>query len=252
MNSLLRIRLPLLLFFFALLFPSLCADGESPPNLTVGESGAYLYAFQGDESGTIAKLEQGEKLIPLAHAVGKGSWYMVKTGKGIIGWVKSSELREGNRPDKTLEETVSLPSSPPLSNDSPPVSVTPIQNGTTVSVEMNGSIVVVPVVLNRSLKTYMIMDTGSSFTTVSPTIAKKLGLRLGSRVSVLTANGTISVPLARLDSLKVGNAEVHGLLVTVQSFSPDPRVDGLLGLNFLSRFHTSIDSRRQALTLAPR
>ncbi len=205
MNSLLRIRLPLLLFFFALLFPSLCADGESPPNLTVGESGAYLYAFQGDESGTIAKLEQGEKLIPLAHAVGKGSWYMVKTGKGIIGWVKSSELREGNRPDKTLEETVSLPSSPPLSNDSPPVSVTPIQNGTTVSVE-----------------------------------------------TVLTANGTISVPLARLDSLKVGNAEVHGLLVTVQSFSPDPRVDGLLGLNFLSRFHTSIDSRRQALTLAPR
>jgi clan AA aspartic protease (TIGR02281 family) len=211
-----------------------------------------LYTLQGDESEIVAKLEQGEKLIPLAHAVGKGSWYMVKTGKGIIGWVKSSELKEGNRPDKILEETATLPSSPSLSNDLPPLSVTPLQNGTTVSVEMNGSIVVVPVVLNRSLKTYMIMDTGSSFTTVSVATAKKLGLRLGSKVSVLTANGTISVPLARLDSLKVGNAEVHGLLVTVQSFSPDPRVDGLLGLNFLSRFHTSIDSRRQALTLAPR
>ena len=68
----------------------------------------------------------------------------------------------------------------------------------------------------------------------------------------MTANGKIAVPLARLDSLRVGNAEVHGLMVTVQSFSPDPRVDGLLGLDFLSRFHTSIDSRRQALTLAPR
>ncbi len=68
----------------------------------------------------------------------------------------------------------------------------------------------------------------------------------------MTANGRITVPLARLGSLKVGNAEVHSLMATVQNFSLDPRIEGLLGLNFLNRFHTSIDSRRQLLTLAPR
>jgi len=215
-------------------------------------SGVYLYGLQSDESEAIAKLEPGEKLVLLAHAVGKGSWYMVKTPKGVVGWVKSSEVMGDNRLEKTFDQSAFFPPSTSPSNDLPPMSVAPLQDGITVSVEMNGSTVIVPVVLNRSLKTYMIMDTGSSFTAISPTIAKKLGLRLGSRVSILTANGKIAVPLARLDSLRVGNAEVHGLMVTVQSFSPDPRVDGLLGLDFLSRFHTSIDSRRRALTLAPR
>jgi clan AA aspartic protease (TIGR02281 family) len=245
-------RLHFTLLFFALLFPSFCADGESHPTLTVGQSAVYLYATHGGDSETITKLEEGEKLTLLARAVSKGSWYMVKTQKGTVGWVRSSDVKESNRLEKTFEETASLPSPAFPANELPPPSGTTSKGASTVSVEMTGSSLVVPVVLNRSVKTYMIMDTGSSFTAVTPVVAKRLGLRLGSRVSVLTANGTIVVPLARLESLKVGNAEVHGLVVTVQSFSPDPRIEGLLGLNFLSRFHTSIDSQRQALTLAPR
>jgi clan AA aspartic protease (TIGR02281 family) len=240
-----------ILLCLALLFPSFCADGESHPTLTVGRSPVYLYVTHGGDSETITKLEEGEKLTLLARAVSKGSWYMVKTQKDAVGWIRSSDVVESNRLEKTFEETASLPS-PTFPVNEPPPAGTTSKGASTVSVEMNGSSVVVPVVLNRSVKTYMIMDTGSSFTAVTPVVAKKLGLRLGSRVSVLTANGTIIVPLSRLDSLKVGNVEVHGLVVTVQSFSPDPRIEGLLGLNFLSRFHTSIDSQRQALTLAPR
>jgi clan AA aspartic protease (TIGR02281 family) len=247
-----RARIHFIVFFLALLFPSFYADAESHSTLAVGKSEVNLYALHGEDSEIIAKLEKGEKLTLLARAIGKGSWYMVRTEKSAVGWVKSSDVKEDNRLRTTFEETASLPSPTPLPHDLSSRSLAPLQSGTTVSVEMNGSSVIVPVVLNRSVKTYMIMDTGSSFTAVTPAVAKRLGLRLGSRVSVLTANGTIVVPLARLDSLKVGNAEVHGLLVTVQNFSPDPRVDGLLGLNFLTRFHTSIDSQRHALTLAPR
>ena len=119
---------------------------------------------------------------------------------------------------------------------------------------MTGSAILVPVVLNGSLRTYMIMDTGATFTVVTPRIAKKLGLRLdpySSRVPLMTANGYITAPIARLASLKVGNAEVRGLMVAVHKFSPDSQIGGLLGLNFLNQFDTSIDSGSQLLTLAP-
>lgn len=243
-------RIHFILLFFVLL-PSFGADAESTPLLTVGEASIHVYAQQGEESEIVARVEKGDKLRLLARAIGKGSWYMVKTARGTVGWVRSSDVSESQQLERTFEETVSLPPPAPAANDIATASTASLRSET-VSVEMNGASVVVPVVLNRSMKTYMIMDTGSSFTVVTPAVAKKLGLRSGSRVSVVTANGTIVVPLARLESLKVGSAEVHGLLVTVQNFSPDSRIEGLLGLNFLSRFHSSIDSQRQALILAPR
>jgi hypothetical protein len=86
------------------LFSSFCFAADVPTELAVGESGAYLYARQDDESEKIAKLESGEELIPLGYAAGTLSWYMVKTQKGAIGWVKSSEVRAGDRLKKTFKE----------------------------------------------------------------------------------------------------------------------------------------------------
>jgi len=91
----------LLLIF---LFPSFCSAAEASPVLTVGESGAYLYARQDEELEKIARLEKGEELILLAYAAGTVSWYMVKTQKGAIGWVKSSDVRADDRVQKTFRE----------------------------------------------------------------------------------------------------------------------------------------------------
>lgn len=92
------------LVLLVFVFPSFCFAADVPMELAVGESGAYLYARQDDESEKIAKLESGEQLIPLAYAAGTVSWYMVKTQKGTIGWVKSSEVRAGDRLKKTFKE----------------------------------------------------------------------------------------------------------------------------------------------------
>jgi len=238
-----------LLMSLLLAFPAF-AQLKDPPMLSVRGSEAYLYASQGNNSEIITKLEQGEKLTPLANIPGLSeTWHIVKTQKGILGWVRSSDIQGIDELEKVFKESASE-----LSRSPPPItpSTLSLEKAVTVPVEANGSVVIVPVVLNRSLKTYMIMDTGASLTMITPKIAKKLRLRLLSRISVMTANGRITVPLARLGSLKVGNAEVHSLMATVQNFSLDPRIEGLLGLNFLNRFHTSIDSRRQLLTLAPR
>ena len=241
-----------LLMSLLLAFPAF-AQLKDPPMLSVRGTEAYLYASQGNNSEIITKLEQGEKLTPLANIPGLSeTWHIVKTQKGILGWVRSSDIQGVDELEKIFKESASELSLSrlPIAPSTP--STPPLEKAVTVPVEANGSVVIVPVVLNRSLKTYMIMDTGASLTMITPRIAKKLRLRLFSRISVMTANGRITVPLARLGSLKVGNAEVHSLMATVQNFSLDPRIEGLLGLNFLNRFHTSIDSRRQLLTLAPR
>ena len=74
---------------------------------------------------------------------------------------------------------------------------------------------------------------------------------LGSS-KVGTVGGIITVPLARLGSLKVGDAEVQDLVVSIHDFSPDPRIEGLLGMDFLKHFHVSLDARRNLLVLGPR
>ena len=223
---------------------------ENPPMLSVGEKEVHLFAHPDRDAQVVAKLAQGEKLMPLANALGRGEpWYMVRTQKGAVGWVKSSEVQGAASLEKTFKESASAS---PLAALPETPSASSLEKSATVPVEMNGANIVVPVVVNGSLKTHMMMDTGATFTVVTPRVAKKLGLKLASRIPLMTANGPISAPLSRLASLKVGNAEVRGLEVAVHNFSPDPRVEGLLGLNFLNRFHTSIDSRKQHLTLAPR
>jgi clan AA aspartic protease (TIGR02281 family) len=238
------------LFFLALTLATDPSDGqqESAPAVSVAKPGVKLYARQEEPSEVVAEIEPGEKLLLLASTSAKDPWYLVRTEKGLMGWVRSSAIQVSEKSEHAFKEAP--PSSPSSPQDASPAVSS--DDGITIPVEMNGATIVVPVLLNRSMKTYMIMDTGANLTLISPGAAKKLGLKLGSRVSLITANGPTSAPLARLGSLKVGKAEAHAVDVTVQDFSPDPRIQGLLGLNFLSRFHVSIDSKRQRLTLTPR
>jgi predicted aspartyl protease len=117
---------------------------------------------------------------------------------------------------------------------------------------MNGASVIVPVTFNGALTANLVLDTGATVTVVSRRIASNLALRTLGASKVGTVGGVITVPLARLGSLKVGEAEVHDLVVSIHDFSADPRIEGLLGLDFLKRFHVSLDARRRLLILGPR
>ena len=66
--------------------------GAEKALLTVGQSGAYLYSQQDEESTPTAKLAAGETLLPLAEAVGQQTWYMVRTQQGLIGWVRHADV----------------------------------------------------------------------------------------------------------------------------------------------------------------
>jgi len=69
--------------------------GKGLPNrLVVASMEASLYPKQDDESEKLAQLAQGEILVPMVQSSGGNDWYMVKTQKGVIGWVKSADVRE--------------------------------------------------------------------------------------------------------------------------------------------------------------
>lgn len=64
-----------------------------PARLVVVNKDAGLFPRQDEESKKIAQLAEGQKLIPMLQTEGAGRWYMIKTETGLVGWVKSSEVR---------------------------------------------------------------------------------------------------------------------------------------------------------------
>jgi hypothetical protein len=64
-----------------------------PSRLVVTSKWAGVFPRQDDELEKIAQLSEGEKVVPILQSEGAINCYMVKTEKGIIGWVKSSDVR---------------------------------------------------------------------------------------------------------------------------------------------------------------
>lgn len=66
-----------------------------PGRLVVAVKVASLYSRQDDETNEVGKLSRGAVLIPMIQSTGNGSeWYLVKTQKGIVGWIKSADVKE--------------------------------------------------------------------------------------------------------------------------------------------------------------
>lgn len=70
-----------------------------PVRLVVATKDAALFPRQDEESEKIAQLAQGERLVPMVQSEGGKEWYMVKTQKGLVGWVKSVDVREEEKRD---------------------------------------------------------------------------------------------------------------------------------------------------------
>ena len=65
-----------------------------PSRLVVASKSAGLYPRQDDEAEMLDRLSEGETLVPMVQSSGGNDWFMVKTQKGTVGWVKSTDVRE--------------------------------------------------------------------------------------------------------------------------------------------------------------
>lgn len=230
------------------------AQPVSPQERSSQLSEIQIFSSPDESSPLVESIRKGEPLSPIAETGGAGAtkWYLVQTKNGSVGWFKSDDSEESrkleaffkSRPKELdlIGPTV-LPSAP---------SGAPSPHSFVIPVMVTGSSVIVRVTLNHSLHAYLILDTGATTTMVSRRIAHNLALHSVGYRQGYTVGGPVTRPVARLQSLKVGEAEVKNLLVSIHDFHPDPKIEGLLGLDFLKNFHVSLDARKQLLILTPR
>ncbi len=106
----------------------------------------------------------------------------------------------------------------------------------------------------QSLPVRFVLDTGASFTTISPAVAARLGVAPGPRspqLHVQTAGGEATYPLVVLSRLSVGEARVGPLVAAVCEPCAVGDKAGLLGLNFTSHFQTVIDNKTGRVRMRP-
>ena len=112
-----------------------------------------------------------------------------------------------------------------------------------------GGTVVIDVLLNRRLTAPMLLDTGADFTVLTKQVARDLRLSSLDHLPTQefkTAGGTVRLPIATLQSLRVGSAEARDVEVAIDVDGHMPM--GLLGMTFLRHFKVTIDHQRGQVT----
>jgi hypothetical protein len=221
---------------------------------TITQTGLIkLFAAADESSELVAALAKEDRFVPLATGSGLdgAKWYLVKTDNGLVGWVKDSGQEEAKKLDSYFRPVpVDLSFPKPKERSASPATAP----GTKVVIPIttNGSLVMVRVTFNNSVTANLALDTGATTTLVSRRIARDLGLSALGKVRGYGVGGSFVGQVARVDTVRVGEAETFNLVVAIHDFSPDPRVEGLLGLDFLNRFEMSLDTRKRQLFLTPR
>jgi hypothetical protein len=118
---------------------------------------------------------------------------------------------------------------------------------------MQDDLIVVRVLINRAGPYDFLVDTGSQITTIDPVLASDLHLRIEGTTGVSGVATQSRSAFAFLDLIEVGSHSVPQSLAVIQDIAElkaaDPRMRGILGENFLSRFDLLIDNRQQILCL---
>lgn len=115
----------------------------------------------------------------------------------------------------------------------------------------NNAIIVPNVIVNGKLGVNFILDTGATYTSISKSTARKLGLDLSGaqKVALKTANGIIQVPRIKLESININGLEAKNIEVTVHELPAAKNITGLLGLSFLEKFTVTIDRKNNKIVL---
>ncbi len=116
--------------------------------------------------------------------------------------------------------------------------------------QRHGTLMRVEVLLNDRVRAPFFIDTGASGVSIPWSVAQRLGIQITDeteRIRVQTANGVVSEPVVRLQSVQMGPARVENLRAAV-SGSMDI---GLLGGAFFNNFVYQVDAAAGVITLKP-
>ena len=112
---------------------------------------------------------------------------------------------------------------------------------------------VVSASLNQHGPFLFLVDTGATASSITPAAARTAGLLPDHRVTLAAAGGDRTAPAASNVTLQIGPASASGVEVVILPLdsirSIDPRIQGVIGQNFLSRFPCLLDYREHRLWL---
>ncbi len=118
---------------------------------------------------------------------------------------------------------------------------------------VQSSLIVVPVEINHSGPYDFVVDTGAQVTTVEPTLAAELSLKVQGTTGVGGVATYARTAFAYLDALEAGRHSVPNAIAVIQELTQlkgaDSRIRGILGANFLEHFDLLIDNGRHLLCL---
>ena len=124
--------------------------------------------------------------------------------------------------------------------------------------EGEGRRLAVPVVFEhngRTVETWMMLDTGATYTTLPRSILYELGVEPGDDAPVLTqhtANGDRQASFALADTVWLGNLPLNGVALAECDECASGEVSGLLGLNVTGSYNLTIDSDRKEVVFSER
>ncbi len=123
-----------------------------------------------------------------------------------------------------------------------------------IPLRRQGNNFIVTVLLNGKVPAELLVDTGASSITLSPGIAKRLGIRNQSGLpqqTFSTAGGNMQAPLFVLKKVKVGGAEARDVEANINPHAGGIDFDGLLGMTFLGNYKVEIRMDTSEMVLRP-
>lgn len=118
----------------------------------------------------------------------------------------------------------------------------------------------IPIIIQRlkvigphaSREVDMIFDTGARYTSLSWDTLKDIGYDPAGcpdRIPMITANGSIEVPLLKVDKIIWGDIVLSDVPVICHNIPELANVDGLLGLSFLQHFEINLNFKQGILAI---
>ena len=126
--------------------------------------------------------------------------------------------------------------------------------GVTIIRYSPGQRIMVDIRINGAASARLVLDTGADRTIISPRALRAAGVSLTRVIAtgqVVGVTGSDRLPFVMVDSLDVGEARAVQVPVGAYEIA-QTEGDGLLGRDFLDRFHVTIDAARGLVTLSPK
>ncbi|MBI5215451.1 MAG: retropepsin-like domain-containing protein [Ignavibacteriae bacterium] len=98
----------------------------------------------------------------------------------------------------------------------------------------------------------LLLDTGASFTLLSGNALEKLGYEIHSgktRYPIVTVNDKLTVPRISLQKFSCLGCTLEPFKVLAHDLPSSARIDGLLGMDFLTMFDFTINTRQGIVTV---